>query len=187
MHKILFTFLLFSFTILTTQAQDLSVEKSTYGIQTGLLGLWGYNESRLSNELALRTEIGLDASIFGGGFVEKTGVILAPVLSLEPRWYYNLNKRAGKSRKTFRNTGNFVSLKTSYHPDLFTISNYDHVTVIPNLSIIPTWGIRRHIGRHFNFETGIGFGYNHTFGKSKGYRDIDELAVNLHLRLGYSF
>jgi len=36
------------------KAQNPSVEKSTYGIQIGFLGVWAHNESRLSNSMALR-------------------------------------------------------------------------------------------------------------------------------------
>ncbi|MGG5485400.1 hypothetical protein [Gaetbulibacter sp. PBL-D1] len=54
------------FTIsLSTQSQTTSVEKSTFGVQTGFLGIWVHNESRLSNSIALRSEIGLDAGIWG--------------------------------------------------------------------------------------------------------------------------
>ena len=57
------------------------------------------------------------------------------------------------------NQGNFLSIKTSYHPDWFVISNYDNINIISDISIIPTWGIRRNIGKHFNSETGIGYRY----------------------------
>lgn len=51
---------LFSFKSIA-QAQPLpSVEKSIFGVQTGILGLWVHNESRLTNSIALRTEVGLD-------------------------------------------------------------------------------------------------------------------------------
>lgn len=173
---------------LLASAQTSSVESSIYGVQTGFLGAWVYNESKLSDEIALRTELGLDAHIFASSFLNRTGFILAPTINLEPRWYYNLNKRVNKSRRTANNSGNFLSLKGTYRPNLFTISNYENTYVIPNISVIPTWGIRRHIGRHFNYEAGIGIGYNYIFAKSVGYlENRDEAALNLHLRIGYSF
>ena len=39
-------------------AQNASVEKTVFGIQTGFLGIWGHNESKLSNTIALRSELG---------------------------------------------------------------------------------------------------------------------------------
>ena len=47
------------------KSQDASVEQSTFGIQTGVLGVWAYKETKLSNQIALRTEIGMDAGFWG--------------------------------------------------------------------------------------------------------------------------
>lgn len=171
-----------------TKAQSTSVEKSIYGIQTGFLGVWAHSELKLSNSLALRAEIGFDSGIWGGSYYDKTGFLMTPVITAEPRWYYNLNKRKSKHKRIDNNSGNFLSLKTSYHPDWFVISNYDNIKIISDISIIPTWGIRRNIGNHFNYETGIGVGYNYTFAKQAGYlKNESGVAVNLHLRIGYRF
>jgi hypothetical protein len=170
------------------KAQDSSVEKSVFGLQTGLLGVWMHHEARLSNQIALRTEIGLDSGIWGGDFYDGIGFLMTPVITVEPRWYYNLNKRETKGKSTAGNSGNFLALKTSVHPDWFVISNADNVRVIGDVSVVPTWGIRRSIGSHFNFETGLGLGYRCIFAKQAGYaKDYGELAVNVHLRFGYRF
>jgi len=179
-----------SILMLTTfaKAQDASVEKSTYGIQTGILGVWVHREVKLSNEIALRVELGMDAGIFGGSFYPKTGFLMTPVITVEPRWYYNLEKRQSKSKNISGNSGNFLSIKTSYNPNWFTISNYDNVEIINQFSIIPTWGIKRNIGQNFTYETGIGLGYRYYFAKSQGYTQNEgTAAVNLHLRIGYRF
>jgi hypothetical protein len=173
---------------LIVKSQNASVEKSTYGIQTGFLGIWLHNETKLSNSIALRSEIGFDSGIWGGDFYDGTGFLLTPVITLEPRLYYNLNKREEKSRRIEGNSGNFISLKTSYHPDWFVISNTDNVSVISDISIIPTWGIRRNIGKHFTYETGFGIGYRYTFAKQAGFlENKSEVDLNLHLRVGYRF
>lgn len=168
-----------------TFAQKSSVEPSLYGVQIGLLGVWGQQEARLSNQIALRTELGFDAGIWGGDLYNETGFALAPVLTLEPRWYYNLNKRVKRSRNISGNSGNFLAFSISYHPDWFTISNTENVEVFSDISLIPTWGIRRVIGKHFTYETGIGIGYRYFFDDFIGNQG--EIAVNLHLRIGYSF
>ena len=171
-----------------TKGQEISVEKSIYGIQTGFLGVWVHNESRLTNEISLRSEIGFDSGIFGGSFYDKTGFLMTPVITLEPKWYYNLEKRNSKSKNIKNNSGNFIGLKTSYNPDWFVISNYDNIRVVNQISIIPKWGIRRNIGNHFNFEAGIGLGYRYIFAKSAGYlTNESEATLDLHLRIGYTF
>ena len=187
MKKIILTLIFFGLSLIA-KSQNASVEKSTYGIQTGFLGIWVNNEIKLSNQIALRSEIGFDSGIWGGDFYEGTGFLLTPVITLEPRLYYNLNKRVGKSQRIDGNSGNFISLKTSYHPDWFVISNKENVSVISDISIIPTWGIRRNIGKYFTYETRIGVGYRYVFAKQAGFLENEsEAAVNLHLRIGYSF
>ncbi len=184
-----FTFLLlFCGITFVNQAQNASVEKSVSGIQTGLLGIWFHNESRLSNTIALRSEIGFDAGIWGGAFYDRTGYAATPVLTASPRWYYNLNRRARKSKRINGNSANFIALKTSFRPDWFVISNYDNVSYASTISIVPTWGIRRNIGSHFNYEAGIGVGYVYYFAKQAGYRENEgQTALNLHVRIGYRF
>ena len=187
MKKILLTLSFFALTLIGI-SQNASVEQSTYGIQVGFLGIWGHQESKLSNQIALRTELGLDTGIFGSDVNDVDGLILVPAITLEPRWYYNLNKREKKSRRTDANSGNFISLKTTYHPDWFIISNQDNINFISDITIVPTWGIRRNIGAHFTYETGIGIGYVHYF-KEDNVILINEsdVAVNLHIRIGYRF
>ncbi|MHA7843519.1 MAG: hypothetical protein ACX93I_09385 [Winogradskyella sp.] len=177
------------FSLFRISAQDASVEKSTFGIQTGFLGVWAHNESKLSNSIALKSEFGLDAAIFSENFIGSRNLIMVPALTLEPRWYYNLNKRVTKKRRIDGNSGNFISIKTTYHPDLVLGSLPANTVFISDITIIPTWGIRRNVGKHFTYETGIGIGYYHLFKKDNVFLFEDEngVAVNLHLRIGYRF
>jgi len=187
MKKIILSFVFLGF-INAIQSQDASTEETTYGIQTGFLGVWIQNESKLSNNIALRSEIGFDSGIGAGDFYDGVGFILTPVLTLEPRLYYNLNKRVSKGRNIDGNSGNFVSLKTSYHPDWFVISNIENSGIVSDLAIIPTWGIRRQLGNHFMYEVGIGLGYRYLLAKQAGFLENEsDAAINLHLRIGYQF
>lgn len=175
---------------LIAKSQNTSVEKSLFGLQTGVLGVWAYNETKLSNSIALRTEIGFDFGIWETTFYDSydSPLLLTPVIVIEPRFYYNLQKRSEKSKRIDGNSGNFIALKTGYHPDWFVLFNSDNAPVVSDFSIIPTWGIRRNIGKHFNYEAGIGAGFSHTFAKSAGYaKDKSEMELNMHLRIGYRF
>jgi len=185
MKKTILTLALIGLT-LTVKSQNANVEKSVFGIQTGLFGIWAHNETKLTNQIALRSEIGFDMGIWDGIFYYKTGFVMIPVITAEPRWYYNLNKRVNKSKRIDGNSGNFISLITSYHPDWFVISNYDNINTMNAISIVPTWGIRRNIGKHFNYETGIGLRYQFIFDKQTGFLD-HEAALYLNLRIGYRF
>ena len=99
---------------------------------------------------------------------------------------YNLKKRAENSKRIDGNSGNFIALKTSYHPEL-ALFNTDDAPVVSDFSIIPTLGIRRNIGKRFNYEAGIGAGYSYTLAKGAGYsKNEGGVELNMHLRIGYS-
>lgn len=189
MKKILLLVTIFSFTSII-HSQDASVEKSISGVQTGFLGTWYFHEKKLSNSLALRGEIGFGFdfshfTVFATNLNSSTFGI-APVIAIEPRWYYNLNRRTSKLKDISNNSGNFFSLKTTYYPDWFiiTIPKHSSAKVSRQISIIPTWGIKRNIGKHFHYETGFGVGYRHNFNFVSDKGSVD---LNLHLRIGYQF
>ncbi|WP_179008207.1 hypothetical protein [Winogradskyella forsetii] len=186
--KNIFLALLLGDSTLAALAQEASVEKSIFGVQTGFLGIWAHNEAKLSNSIVLRSELGLDAGIFSKNLEDGSFFLFIPAITLEPRWYYNLNKRVRKSRRIDDNSGNFIAIKTTYHPDLVIGSVQDNFNFISDFSIIPTWGIRRNIGKHFNYETGIGIGYIHYFNEDNVINTFDDgVTANLHLRIGYRF
>ena len=159
------------------------VEKSIFGIQTGFLGIWGHNEFRLANQISLRSEIGLDVGLSINDNSSKFALI--PSLKVEPRWYYNLENRVSKNKSIKKNSGNFVAINVLYSPDWFYFSSEKNINVIKTLSIIPKWGIKRTIGNHFTYETGIGIGRVITL--EKNYNPDTNVALDLHLRIGYTF
>lgn len=166
-----------------------SVEKSIFGLQTGFLGFWIHNESKLSDAIVLRSEIGLDAGLSGGGNYNTVNYILSPTIALAPRYYYNLNKRVEKGRSISKNSGNFIALKFNYAPDWFVISSYDNIRVVENVSIIPKWAIKRTVLNHLTYELGMGVGYRQYFLKKYNLSSSNggEAVIDLHLRVGYSF
>ena len=114
-------------------------------------------------------------------------LIQTPVVVLEPRYYFNLKHRSEKSKPIDGNSGSFVSIKASYHPE-FALLNASDAPVVSDYAIIPTLGIRRNLGESFDFETGIGIGYSYTFAERAGYaEDKSGLEPNMHLRIGYHF
>lgn len=164
------------------------LERSIYGIQIGLVGIYTYDEHRIGKEITLRTELGYDAGPFyfdGNNF--RSSLTFSPVISLEPRWYYNLDRRVSKSKKVAGNTGSFLSIKISYDPDwlVFNTSNNTRTVGANELSIVPTWGLRRSFGKNLTFETGFGLGYGRILDSS--VTDANSLIGNIHLRFGFDF
>ena len=170
------------------QAQTRHVEDLSSGIQTGLLGLWVYAEKGISRQEVLRGEVGFANATSGDPFFRNSSLLLAPVFTAEPRWYFNLDKRFETSRTTKNNSGNFLSLKTSYYPYWYVISSENRIRVASVLSLMPTWGFRRHLTKHLAFETGIGLGDRYFFlENSNSVENRASIAFHFQLRLGYTF
>lgn len=187
------------------------VDKSISGIQTGLLGIWWNNEVKLAPNWALRTEIGYAAPLFARvHYREEISrdynffyPVFQPVVSLEPRLYYNSRKRIGNSNNTFHNSGNYVSFPIKYYPKILAYSPKGDTSELlafgpnePNggVFLIPTWGIRRNISYRWNFELGAGFGIDLIEALNLGTRTFKEVAragndfiYNVHLRIGYKY
>lgn len=156
--------------------KKVSVEKSLFNIQTGFVGLWINNEFRLSDKMVLHSEIGAEPTWYVG-----SGSVVSLNLRLEPRYYYNLSKKADKDLNISKNSGNFWSVAFNYRPDVVLLSNEDYLCAIESFSIVPKWGIRRKLGKSFNYEAGVGLGFRHEFDYGN-YAELD-----LHLRIGYTF
>ncbi len=168
-------------------AQEGTVEKSVISIQAGPIGFWGNYEARLGNKWALRAEGGFDLWFYNTYFDGK-GNFLAPSVSIEPRWYYNIEKRHNKGKNTQKNSANFVTVAVEYFPDAFVIGGKPSYISVPNqISVIPKWGMRRMIGSHFNYELGAGLGFVSYLSDKDNLKSPPDAALDLHIRLGYTF
>jgi len=168
---------------LLSAQQTATVEKSITGLQIGFFGAEVYNEARLSDQVSLRSQLSFLPSIWGGDFYSKTGFALAPALSLTPKYYYNLTKRAEKGKNTKNNAANYIAAELQYVPNWFVISNVEGVQVNPSLSIIPHYGFRRNFATHFNYEFKAGVGIGAILKKGYGL----QVPIELSFKVGYDF
>jgi len=173
MKKYLFIICISTISLISfAQQQQASLTESTMGLQIGTFGIWIYNEAKISNSLALRADLGIDAYLATvNSDILKPYII--PAVSLEPRWYYNLKRRVRKGRRIDSNSGDFVSLIAKINPNVFVFPK--NIEPPHMFSIIPSWGIRRAIGRNFNFETSLGAGYRLSFSPST--KTTEELSL----------
>ena len=84
----------------TSTSQNSTVEKSVTGAQIGLFGLDIYNEAKLADKIVLRSETSLFPAIWGGDMYAKTGFAFYPALTIQPKYYYNIAKRAENGKNT---------------------------------------------------------------------------------------
>ncbi len=174
--------------VLYSQEVKKDVENSIFNAQIGIAGIWVNNETKIIKNTVLRSEIGMSAGFWGGTYYDNVGFILTPLLRLEPKYYYNIERRISKEKSVENNSANFFSLKTTFHPNWFVISNYDNIKIISDFSVIPTYGFRRNISSKLNYEFSFGLGYRYLFLKDVGYNaNKSEIAPDLSFRIGYTF
>ena len=139
-------FVLVSFIAKAQEAEKVSVEKNLYGAQLGLLSTSFYYETQLQRKITLRTEIGLVLAFSTNDYADpaikdETTTLIVPYLTLEPRWYYGLDRRKRLGKKTYNNSSNYVSLATSYLSTKTPITNNADFDVVSAITIIPKYGI----------------------------------------------
>jgi len=187
-------FVLISFIAKAQEAEKISVEKDLYGAQLGLLSTSFYYETQLQRKITLRTEIGLTLAFVTNDYADPTienesATLIVPYITLEPRWYYGLDRRKRLGKKTYNNSSNYVSLATSYFSNKTPITNNSDFDVVSAVTIIPKYGIRRAFAKHFNYEfsAGVGYQYNIFSNKSGCNCDHNNTVVDLQIRIGYDF
>ena len=94
---------------------------STHSVSVELAGLMYAYECPLGDRFSLVARVGTQAGIqylssgsFWGEREHRWSVGLYPVLSVEPRYYYNLSKRYEAGKNTFKNSGAFLSCNLQY-------------------------------------------------------------------------
>jgi hypothetical protein len=166
--------------------KEARVASSMFNAQIGIPGIWLNHEARLADHWVLRSEVGLTLSIDRRDLPEPPNYIIGPVVNLEPRWYYNLDRRLAKGKPTESNSGNYLALLASYIPNWFHDQSAALEPEVTSLSLIPTWGIRRLLSSRWHYEAGFGAGYLYVFNTRNDLVDNrHNYTLNLHLRLGY--
>lgn len=165
-------------------AQNAGDEKNITGAQIGLFGLDIYNETKIARQLTLRADLSIFPAIWGGNLYAKTGFVFYPALTVQPRYYYNLIKRAESKKNTKNNAANYLSLQLRYIPDWFVISNTKNLSLSNQVNLIPTFGIRRNFSGNFNYEIKGGLGYGTIFGNE---HNTSGAVLDIGIKVGYDF
>lgn len=110
--------------------------------------------------------LGLDVNSLNEVYITTQDYhLISGNISVEPRFYYNLSKRHRKDKRTWGNSGGYLSVNLGYSFPIAITSGWETAHIY---SIIPYWGFRR-VWKHFLFELAGGAGY---IGASNGYSGI---------------
>lgn len=160
-------------------AQNSGVEKSITGLQIGILGTSIYNEYKLTNRIALRSDVGLILG-FSLGSRSPKSYNLVPYIGVQPKYYFNIKERGEKEKNIKNNSANYFSLQLDYLPNLFIISNKKNQSIENQIHMIPTFGIRRNFAENFNYEFKVGFGIAYSLDN-----ETTSGMPNLSFKVGY--
>ncbi|WP_300597725.1 hypothetical protein [Niabella sp.] len=157
MRNILFT-IGCSFLLLMANAQQASV-RSLAKIEAGPGGIgFGY-EAKLAATFTLDANIGVGGNYeikdhsFSYVFASSKYETPALYLNINPRFYYNIAKRASRDRNTSLNGANYFGVKVK----LVAPFDTDYYTGTSLINV--HWGIQRNIGGKWLINTHAGLGY----------------------------
>ena len=165
-----------------TNMQKYAKTESTHIIDIGLINAGYTYEYAFAPKFTLNFGAGIAGSIgYASSNLSDSQWFYSfhPYLSIEPRYYYNLQKRLNKNKKIDGNCGSFFAIQSGYVLKPFVQKNIYYDKALGGIS--PYWGLRRIWGEHFLFEfhAGLAIGFNN-------YSDSD-IGINLGLRFGYMF
>ncbi len=148
--KLLVLAILMAFFVMS-KAQNTTLEKNILGIQLGIDPVMVYYETHLYKNITLNTHIGMGFALESDDDVQWG---LIPRIGIQPKLYYNLQRRLSRNKSIDNNCGNYFSLLTTYS---FGNKAFDD-TAYPQFSITPMWGFRTPLGEKFVFEINLGIG-----------------------------
>ncbi len=172
--NIISTLILFLFSCMTVFAQQSPKTTNLFKAEAGLQGIGLGYEQKLGNKWTIDFSAGA-----GGGYeVSEDKLVyqwnlLQPSLyiTLTPKYYYNIKKRAEAGKDTEFNSANYVGLRLKYT----SASSAPNDMLMDAFLINAHWGLQRNFGNKwiFNGHIGAGYAYDHDFHFGTVYPALD--------------
>lgn len=175
------------------------VENHSFGLKKGWMrtlgfGFSGFYEFSLADRWTLNNEVYLAGNTYFPFRKDFDKLPLTPGINIEPRWYFNIQKRSNKDKWTANNASNFLSLRLNYHhrngvmtpfhEDKFLYSGKSY-----EFNALLMFGMRRNLTKHIFFEGSVGLGIQYIKEEGVSFplqRSINP-AAQLDLRFGINW
>lgn len=118
------------------------------------------HEKRLGMSQTLYGQAFLSTSIYIGyssALGNLSGVDIYPALTLQYRYYYNVDKRSNKGKRTAMNSMNYLAIVTE--ADFYTDRSWDQDVSRVLKTFGTAWGFQRNYPKRFSLDFNIGIGY----------------------------
>ena len=96
-----------------------------------------------------------------------------PKVKIEPRYYYGYIKRQQRGQNVLNNSSDFLALEMSYQ----WLWIKDRAGTYWQWNVIPKWGLRRAVSRHFIVEFSVGANFNYNIEKKFRIEPYPETKV----------
>jgi hypothetical protein len=144
------------------RGESASVSENLVKIETFYPSILGVSyEKKISQNIALYSMLGFFG--YGGGGTFSQAIygaspfyVLLPQLTLQPRFYHNLSKRAAEDKNTNYNSANYVGLTARVYHESYFISNAERFPKGPaTLDLMLSYGMQRNFFKRMNFDGSI--------------------------------
>ncbi len=140
--------------------------KSQWSLNTGLTNFGLGYEASMSRKTTIIFDAGIGWTRLIYKYQDSYSIDIsfpAVYVSINPRLYYNLDKRVKKGKSISNNAANYIGLllKATTYP---IGQNYGPDVLIGSSSIDLHWGIQRNLGKSWLIDIKTGIGANHNSG-----------------------
>lgn len=178
----------YSQTTSSNETETTSINKSSYGVELGFLNAGIFYEFRIARAFSLKNEFKFSKTYLINS--SNAPFYFQPEIIVQPRWYYNLQKRHKKGNRTVNNSANFIGITGSYRPTWFSLpENTKYLE--ESVSYTVDWGLRRSFAENFHFEFIVGAGVYNIISYNKIDNPSNESSsvalINIRAQIGYRF
>lgn len=167
------------------KGESATVSENLVKVETLFPNLLGVSyEKKFRKNISFYSMIGL-LGYYGGGSISQAnyGVssyyVLTPQITVQPRFYHNLSKRAASDKNTNYNSANYVGLSARFYDEGLFITNAEDFPKGPAIfDLMLSYGLQRSFFNRLNFDMAIQPGIEFT---SKGA----EVFIGINLQLGF--
>ncbi len=165
-----------------------SQQKNLFEVGIDIVGADFSYERNLSNKFSVRSCLGYNGSIYrtSGRTVDgkKNVFVLQPNIKIQPRFYYNKQKRVLKDRNTNFNSADFLSVNLEYLTSELNISNAGYYE--PEIFTVGLgWNLRRNI-KNTKFIYELSTGLNYFYNTNEVYKDDNKIRPQFNFRFAYN-
>lgn len=144
----------------TTRTSKYSPELSEELHKISILPLGYAYERKIAEEFTIEAGVDFSFDIYYAETddLDQNALVVNPTIHLEPRYYYNLERRYQRGRNVNFNAASYLGVYSELRMNPLIEENNGFWPVYDRFKIGPAWGIQRNLGRrgYLNFNLAYG-------------------------------